>query len=661
MSTKYKSVPKRSIKAYFNAALWGNYDLVVHFLRGTDYFAVEVLDREEVERLTLAPKSNWSDVGMPVDTQLYEFQAATALMIGAANGHLRIVSLLLELGADSKFRDRRGRHSLMWAAQTGQLHVISFLLDWQAESLILTPRTLQRRIVRGDGGATLTADGKEPTWADSPRSFEKRKEAYPMKSPLKSFLQSPLKSPREMTKDQMPGSPNLPSLPGINTNLSIKLPALTMKTPPKNKRRRRNKKNKLQSRLKKFINIKDENGWTSLLLALRAGHVEVANELIDRGGNINDRTFHGGDTALMLAAAARTPTVVKRLLSLGLHVDAVDVRGWTALRIAVQCNDAESTKILVKAGADPDVVDAYGESCLTLAASMGNVDVLLLLLKRSHELWAKEAEKKLRQRQLKEDKINRGILKLATKKVVICTGGRRQWLWSQHPNKKHRTRSRITVIYTVSVVTTTTSMEDKKEKNTGDQSESMDTVEIVVSAKYGNALEQDSAERRFSPKQCAAMGLSTLLLSMEIHEEDKEDDEEEGKTKQRKRAAAEAAAAAAAADTSSEEDMSEEDVSEEEGKGEKEGEKEREGTTPSSSLSASSASSSVVAKIQKRKKTQYELDAEYQMKMWSKRAQATLNERRRRRKFKIQEAGLSLIRRVEIKVAKGGSPLSHRW
>ena len=182
---KYKSVPKRSIKAYFNAALWGDYDVVLNFLRGTDPWATEVLDREEVDRLKLAPKSDWSEFGIPVDTQLYEFQAATALMISACNGHLRLVSLFLELGSDSSFRDQRGRHCLMWAAQTGQLHVISFLLDWHAESLILTPRTLQRRIVRGDGGASLTPDGKEPVWVDSPRSLEKRKYAYPMTSPLK--------------------------------------------------------------------------------------------------------------------------------------------------------------------------------------------------------------------------------------------------------------------------------------------------------------------------------------------------------------------------------------------------------------------------------------------------------------------------------------------
>ena len=126
----HRMVPKRSIKAFVNAALWGDYDTCVDFLRGTDVYSVKILDREEIKQLKLAPKSEWGDNGIPVDTQLYEFHGASALMIACANGHIRLVSLFLELGANPSLRDVRGRHSLMYAAQSGQLHVVSFLLDW---------------------------------------------------------------------------------------------------------------------------------------------------------------------------------------------------------------------------------------------------------------------------------------------------------------------------------------------------------------------------------------------------------------------------------------------------------------------------------------------------------------------------------------------------
>ena len=189
--------------------------------------------------------------------------------------------------------------------------------------------------------------------------------------------------------------------------------------------------------MKRFLNTRDEDGWTSLLLALMAGHESTARELIARGANLKDITGHGKETALILAAAARTPNMVKHLLELGMHVDAIDSRGWTSLRIAVQCNDSVSTNLLIEAGADPDIVDQYGESCLTLAASMGNIDVLLLLLKRSRQMWEDEAARRGRRRLLEfapfdgVSKAGRKPLRHATVSLVedvVFRGGRRQLL-----------------------------------------------------------------------------------------------------------------------------------------------------------------------------------------------------------------------------------------
>lgn len=232
--SNHKMIPKRTIKAFVNAALWGDFETCVDFLRGTDVYSVKILDRDEVLRLKLAPKSQWNDQGIPVDTQLYEFQGASALMIAAANGHIRLVSLLLELGANPSLRDVRGRHALMYAAQSGQLHVVSFLLDWHCEAAILTPRTLQRRIIRGDAGNAAgqapgeegKEEGKEPAendglaplspvtaptkkrsppstnWIDSPRSTKKRTNAF---SPMK--LKSHALSPHRLAPIISPGSP----------------------------------------------------------------------------------------------------------------------------------------------------------------------------------------------------------------------------------------------------------------------------------------------------------------------------------------------------------------------------------------------------------------------------------------------------------------------
>ena len=64
LMSNHRMVPKRSIKAFVNAALWGDFETCVDFLRGTDVYSTKILDREEVLRLKLAPKSEWNEQGI---------------------------------------------------------------------------------------------------------------------------------------------------------------------------------------------------------------------------------------------------------------------------------------------------------------------------------------------------------------------------------------------------------------------------------------------------------------------------------------------------------------------------------------------------------------------------------------------------------------------
>ena len=86
-----------------------------------------------------------------------------------------------------------------------------------------------------------------------------------------------------------------------------------------------------------YINTRDEDGWTSLLLALRAGHESTARRTDFRGANVKDITGHGKETALILSAAARTPSMVKQTIREG------------PLRKALprHCRSGESTPLLV--------------------------------------------------------------------------------------------------------------------------------------------------------------------------------------------------------------------------------------------------------------------------------------------------------------------------
>lgn len=64
-----------------------------------------------------------------------DMSGATPLMLAAQNGHVQVLRHLLELGADARIRDDRGRAALHYAAETGRVCVVRELIargaDWQ--------------------------------------------------------------------------------------------------------------------------------------------------------------------------------------------------------------------------------------------------------------------------------------------------------------------------------------------------------------------------------------------------------------------------------------------------------------------------------------------------------------------------------------------------
>jgi prolyl 4-hydroxylase len=83
------------------------------------------------------------------------------------------------------------------------------------------------------------------------------------------------------------------------------------------------KKNELVDLIEDQIHLvhsKDKNGWTPLHEASRAGQVETAKYLIEKGAKMNERFLHGqGGTALFLAGQYHgvDSEIYKYLKSLG--------------------------------------------------------------------------------------------------------------------------------------------------------------------------------------------------------------------------------------------------------------------------------------------------------------------------------------------------------
>ncbi|KAL7805230.1 hypothetical protein V8C44DRAFT_352281 [Trichoderma aethiopicum] len=100
-----------------------------------------------------------------------------------------------------------------------------------------------------------------------------------------------------------------------------------------------------------FIDARDRNGNTALLLSLFHGHEEIAELLIEAGANINARDSDG-QTALLIAVRFEHEDLVRILIDKGSDVDAKDYYGNTAWTMARRNVNMYILKLLIEAGAD---------------------------------------------------------------------------------------------------------------------------------------------------------------------------------------------------------------------------------------------------------------------------------------------------------------------
>jgi cytohesin len=125
------------------------------------------------------------------------------------------------------------------------------------------------------------------------------------------------------------------------------------------------------------------SGETPLMAAIDDGHADVARLLVERGADVNRQETRGGQTALMWAAANRSPELVALLLERRADVRARSKGHFTALLFAAQQGDVESGRLLLQAGADVDERSGGDrKTALMIATASGHVPFAGLLLER---------------------------------------------------------------------------------------------------------------------------------------------------------------------------------------------------------------------------------------------------------------------------------------
>jgi ankyrin repeat protein len=126
--------------------------------------------------------------------------------------------------------------------------------------------------------------------------------------------------------------------------------------------------------------VRDRNGVTPLVCAVRYGHSSVV-ELLHRQWGADLRVTHpDGDTLLHVAATSGQRPLLEYLLRNGLGVDAATKQAVTPVRIAAQSGNIVAVQTLIDHGASTTAVNEGGGNLLMIAVREGHTGVMQLLL-----------------------------------------------------------------------------------------------------------------------------------------------------------------------------------------------------------------------------------------------------------------------------------------
>ncbi|XP_052441912.1 kinase D-interacting substrate of 220 kDa B isoform X4 [Carassius gibelio] len=138
----------------------------------------------------------------------------------------------------------------------------------------------------------------------------------------------------------------------------------------------------VKSHLDKFKEVdgRSDNGQTPLMLASEQGSLEIVQELIRRGADVNLDDVDCW-SALISAAKEGHVEVVKELLENSAYIEHRDMGGWTALTWASYKGRVEVATVLLEAGANPNTTgQQYSVYPIIWAAGRGHAEIVKLLL-----------------------------------------------------------------------------------------------------------------------------------------------------------------------------------------------------------------------------------------------------------------------------------------
>ena len=102
---------------------------------------------------------------------------------------------------------------------------------------------------------------------------------------------------------------------------------------------------------------------TSLINAVRGGDIEMVNDLLMAGANVNSKDFED-NSALIVASQEGYIDIVNLLIEYGAEINAPNIIGNTALIEATRGGHDQIVKRLIENDADVNAMNDYGRTAL---------------------------------------------------------------------------------------------------------------------------------------------------------------------------------------------------------------------------------------------------------------------------------------------------------
>ncbi|KAH0558926.1 hypothetical protein GP486_004447 [Trichoglossum hirsutum] len=268
-----------------------------------------------------------------------------ALVWAAKNGHLAVVEVLLENGADVNASNTDALTALQLAAESGHETVVQLLIR-KGASIEAHPRTTR------DNSSDIFVLSSSTTDRNGKRALHLAAE-----NGHEAIALLLIEGGADLNSGDYGGRTAV-HLAAENGHGRVALLLTQKGADPK---------------------AGDSSGKTALHLASENGHASLIQLLLQTGVNIDAEDLEG-DTALHLAASNDREAVTRVLIAEGARIKVQNNAGMTALHRAVNTSSIRTVQILLKANANPDDGSNRNESLLHTAIQNNALEIVRLLL-----------------------------------------------------------------------------------------------------------------------------------------------------------------------------------------------------------------------------------------------------------------------------------------